>query len=146
MAEVCINTNAAIGAKNIIAPVIASLTKEDDIIMHMHFLKGYHSTFFRIHLHWMKHVDTETKKNGYLSRHMAVHLFVMHTKLKKITDEWMTMPKYAPFIQFCSEQIIDLDQKDLTLTAMRKKFFAIAHAVVMKYFNQCAHSFYCHYH
>ena len=67
MAQARINTNAAIGAKNIIASAIASLTKEDVIIAHMHFLKGYHDTFFRINFHWMKQVDTVKKKNGYLS-------------------------------------------------------------------------------
>ena len=104
MTQACINKNAAIGPKNIITPAIISLTKEDVIIVHIHFLKGYHDTFFRMYLHWMKHVDTVTKKNGYLSCHMAVYLFVMHTKLKNITDKWMTMPEYAPFIQFCREQ------------------------------------------
>ena len=92
------------GATNIIAQEMSSLTKKDVIIACMHFLKGYHNTFFRIHLCWMKHVDTVTKNNGYLNLHMAVHLFVMYTKLKNITNKWMTMPEYAPFIQFCREQ------------------------------------------
>ena len=49
----------------------------------------------------------------------------------------MIIPEYAPFIKLSSEQTTDPDQKDLTLTAMPKKFFAIVHAMLMKHFNQC---------
>ena len=62
---------------------IALLIKEDVVIVHIHFLKGYHGTLFRVRFHWMKRVDTVTKKKNYLSQHMAVHFFVMHTTLKK---------------------------------------------------------------
>ena len=75
MAQAAINTNAAILVKNVIASTIISLTNEKLIRAHMHFLKGYHDSFL-VHFDWMKHVDKETKKNGYPPQHMVVHFLL----------------------------------------------------------------------
>ena len=136
MAQAVINTNAAISSKNIIASAITSLSKEVIIRAHTYFLKSYHDSFFAIHFQWMKHVDTMTKKNRYLSRHMAVHVYVMHKLLKEIENEWKTMTVFSPFIQYCNENIQNEDEKNMTINVMPAKFFKLAKDVLIKHFDQ----------
>ena len=136
MAQAVINTNAVISSKNSIASAITSLSKEVIIRAHTYFLKSYHDSFFAIHFHWMKHVDKLTKKNGYLSRHMAVHVYVMHKLLKEIENEWKTMTVFSPFIQYCNENIQNEDEKNMTINVMPAKFFKLAKDVLIKHFDQ----------
>ena len=136
MAQAVINTSAGISSRNVIASAIFSLTSEPLITAHIHFLKGYHDAFFNIHFQWMKHIDKVTKKNGYLSRHMAVHTFVMHTHLNKIKNEWQTINHFLPFLNFCNEKISDPAVKVVTAVEIPKKFFALAHKMLLKHFNQ----------
>ena len=136
MAQCVINTSAAISSRNVIASAIYSLTNETLIMAHMHILKGYHDASFNIHFQWMKHVDKRTKKNGYLSAHMAVHFFVMHTKLTHITNEWQTMPIFSPFLTFCNTKILNPIEKEVATTVMPKKFFDVAHQMLIKHFDQ----------
>ena len=136
MAQAAVNTNAAISAKNIIASAITSLTNEKLIRAHLHFLKGYHDSFFDIHFHWVKHTDPITKKNGYLSRHIAVHFYVMVKKIKEITDNWKTMDEFLPFVNYCNEKIIDPIETKMTFDSIPPKFFKLAHDMLLKHFNQ----------
>lgn len=63
------------------------------------------------------------KKNDYLSRHMAMHLFVMHKYLKQITNMWITMIEFVPFGKFTRDKIIDSALKDLPLNVTPKIFW-----------------------
>ena len=138
MAQAVVNTQAAISAKNIIASAITSLTEEPIIRAHIHFIKGYHDSFFHTHFQWMKHVDKVTMKNGYLSQHMAIHLYVMHCKLNTIMLNWNTTPEFLPFVTFCNSNLTDPVQKELTLDIMPKKFFSVAHTMLLKHLTSGA--------
>ena len=136
MAQAVINTNAAISSKNIIASAITSLSKEVIIRAHTYFLKNYHDSFFAIHFHWMKHVEAITKKNVYLSRHMAVYVYVIHEQLKEIENEWKTMTVFSPFIKLWNDNIQNEDKMNMKCIVMPETFFKFSKDMLIKHFDQ----------
>ena len=84
----------------------------------------------------MKHVDTMTKKNGYLIRHMVVHVYMMHELLKEIENEWKATTVFSPFIQFCDDNIKNEDEKNMTCNVIPAKFFPLAKDMLIKHLDQ----------
>ena len=100
------------------------------------FIIAYDKTFFNMHFHWLKHVDPLAKANGFLSRHMAVHSFVMIRDLKELQQNWKINEEFVPFQSFVAQEIQDQNQIRLLLHSMPKVFFDVAIKSFHKHFDQ----------
>lgn len=51
------------------------------------------------HVQWQKHIDARTKVHGFLGSHMVVNYFVQSRDLKNISNEWITMKEFEPYLE-----------------------------------------------
>ena len=74
-----------------------SLLKESILLSMVHFLHGYHQSYWLPHFSWLKMIDPVTKVSGFASRHIGVRTFLMDQDLKKLIIAWSVDPHFAPF-------------------------------------------------
>lgn len=82
-------------------------------------------------------MDSATKKNSHLNKHMVVHLCVIY-----IRNKWITMNEFVLFVAFTRYKNIDSALKDLTLN-VTPKIFAIAYDILISTNDTHSFSYHC---
>ena len=77
-----------------IASALYSLLQEPILKAHLSFVDTFHTIFFQDHLKWFSKVDNVTTKEGFLSRHIAVHFFCINHDLNEMMKNWKTMSQF----------------------------------------------------
>ena len=118
-------------AKHTIASYLHSLIREQMLVAHLYFLRGYVEVWWDPHFQWHKHVDPETGANGFLAVHMAVRYYVQTHELNELVGNWKEREEFNKFkSQFPREQ------DDYTMDDLAKNFFNRVEDRFHKHFSQ----------
>ena len=81
-----------------LASILISLMGEPKLQMNLMFISGYSRAFFIGHFKWLQSHDAVAKKNGFLSRHMAMRTYLMKRDLDCLSnDGWMKNKHFVKF-------------------------------------------------
>ena len=98
--------------KYAIASHLYSLLNEPFVIANTFLFKGYCDSWWNQHFQWQKHVDARAKLYGFLGSHMIVHYFVQSRNLKKISNTWITMKEFEPYLKHFSAVFNEYAKED----------------------------------
>ena len=152
MARTFRNANVANTKLNKIASGIISLTKEHIIVSDIKLISSFHDTFLNQHFDWLQKGDEGIGGTpGYLGRHMLLRYFLMHSDLKKMTnDGWKQegATGMEPFLNSLDEELMDVSMLDPAdpkgertikgkdIQAMKaSKFFSTALKILEKHYS-----------
>ena len=99
MAVSILKDEATGNERYLIAKDLADLLDENMIIAHLYLLCGYDDAFFSIHFNFLKSLDPTTGTPGFLSIHMALHLYVIHRDLLHLSVHWKESTYFKEFVR-----------------------------------------------
>ena len=71
-------------SSNRIVSVLYSLLQAPILKARLSFINTFHSMLFQEHLKWFSKIDNVAKEAGFLSTHIAVHLFCINYDLNEM--------------------------------------------------------------
>jgi hypothetical protein len=122
---------------NQIASATQALMKTDVIKCDIELIHAYDTFFFNKHFEWLQRGDEDIGNiAGFLSRHLPVRYFIMHTELSDAYDMegWKTMDGFATYIARISK--LPTDEKKLQQEKKTNLFFMRAVDTLQKHFRR----------
>ena len=115
IAQKVVNANPGNNKLNKIASGILSLMRKPIIVSDIKLISCFHNVFLNHHFEWLQNGDAGVGGTpGFLGRHMLVRYFLMHSDIKKLTnDRWKEAgEKMEPFLKSLDEEGLNIPVDD----------------------------------